>query len=44
MEYGLIVMLIASAIIGGMTATGTGVGNMFDNVSNSVKNAGTGSG
>ncbi len=38
-EYGLIAALIAVVIIGGVTAVGTQLGNMFTHVATTVNNA-----
>jgi pilus assembly protein Flp/PilA len=38
-EYGLIAALIAVAIIGGVTAIGSNLGQLFNNVSTAITNA-----
>jgi pilus assembly protein Flp/PilA len=38
-EYGLIAALIAVAIIAGISATGTQLGGLFNNVANAVSGA-----
>lgn len=38
-EYALIILLVAIAVVGLLTALGTNVGNIFNDISNTLTNA-----
>jgi pilus assembly protein Flp/PilA len=40
-EYALIILLVAIAVIGLLTTLGTNIGNVFSNISNTLTGAGS---